>query len=282
MKKIHMSLRATRSNLLIKQEIASSWRLASLLAMTIILNACLPPDLIPPTETPLPSDTPPPTSTIIWFPPSPTPTQQAFPTNPPTPEMSPGIGAILLEDDFSSASAWDTAVSDQGSAAISRNRLTLAAEPGVYLVSMNREVVLGNFYAEITARPSLCRGDDSYGIIIRSTGDSFYRFTLTCNSMISAERVRSSVRLIMQEPIPSGDAPPGAPGEVQIGIWAVGNEMRLFLNERFQFSISDPSSPNGAFGVFVRGTGDTPVSVLFSDLIVYDVDYIPPTRTPSP
>ena len=196
--------------------------------------------------------------------------------------MSPGIGSIVHNDDFSDASSWDTAVSDQGSAAISRNRLTLAAEPGIYLVSMNREVTLGNFYAEITARPSLCRGEDSYGILIRSTGDSFYRFTLTCNSMISAERYRSSVRLLMQEPIPSGDAPPGAPGEVRIGIWAVGSEMRLFLNNRFQFNISDPSSPIGSFGVFVRGAGDTPVSVTFSDFIVYDVDYVPPTRTPIP
>lgn len=262
-----------------KLEITS---LPALLTMTMLLTSCLPAEAIPPTEAPLPSDTPPPTSTIVWFPPSPTPTLLAFPTNTPTPEMSPGIGAILLEDDFSSASAWDTAASDQASAAISRNRLTLAAQSGVYLVSMNREAVLGNFYAEITARPSLCRGDDSYGIIIRSTGDSFYRFTLTCNSMIFAERYRSSVRLLMQEPQPSGDAPPGAPGEVRIGIWAVGNEMRLFLNDRFQFGISDPSSPNGAFGVFVRSAGDTPVSVLFSDLIVYDVDYVPPTRAPSP
>jgi hypothetical protein len=248
----------------------------------LLLSACLPSNLAPPTETPLPSDTPPPSPTIIWFPPSATPTLETIPTYTATPEMSPGIGALILSDDFSNASAWDTATSDQGSAAISRNRLTLAAQPGVYLVSLNRNANFSDFYAEITARPSLCRGDDSYGIIIRSTGASFYRFTLTCNSMVSAERIRSSVRLLMQEPTPSGDAPPGAPGEVRIGIWAVGNEMRLFLNGRFQFSITDPSSPSGAFGVFARGAGDTLVSVLFSDLIVYDVNYVLPTRTPIP
>ena len=188
--------------------------------------------------------------------------------------MSPGIGSVILSEDFTDDTAWDTAASDQGTAAISRNRLTLAAQPSVYLVSMNREVVLTDFYAEITARPSLCRGEDSYGIIIRSTGNSFYRFTLTCNSMISMERIKNSVRLLMQEPTPSGDAPPGAPGEVRIGIWANGSEMRFFLNGRFQFSITDPSSPSGGFGVFARGAGDTPVSVIFSDLIVYDVDNV--------
>jgi hypothetical protein len=196
--------------------------------------------------------------------------------------MNPGIGSVVLNDDFSDDSAWDTAVSDQGTAAISRERLTLAAQPGIYLVSMNREANLEDFYAEITARPSLCRGEDSYGIIIRAQGNSFYRFTLTCNSMISMERIQNSVRLLMVPPTLSGDAPPGAPGEVRIGIWANDSEMRFFLNGRFQFSITDPSSPSGAFGVFARGAGDTPVSVIFSDLIVYDVDYVPPTRTPSP
>jgi len=255
---------------------------SSLIIGFLLLSSCAPASLTASTETPTPSDTPPPSPTIVWFPASATPALKAVPTHTPTPEMNPGVSSILLSDDFSNNEAWDTAVSDQGSAAISRNRLTLAAQPGVYLVSMNRDSSFGNFYAEITARPSLCRADDSYGIIIRSTGDSFYRFTLTCNSMISAERIRSSVRLLMQEPTPSGDAPPGAPGEVRIGMWAYGNEMRLFLNGRFQFSISDPSSPFGAFGVFARGAGDTPVSVTFSDLTVYDVDYVPPTRTPTP
>jgi hypothetical protein len=248
----------------------------------LLLTACLSPEVISPTETPFPTDTPVPSPTIDWFPATATPTPKALPTHTPTPEMNPGVGSLIFSDDFSDASSWDTASSDSATAAIARNRLTLAADPGVYLVSMNREAVLGDFYAEITARPSLCRGDDSYGILIRSTGTSFYRFTLTCNSTVSAERYRSSVRLLMQEPTPSGDAPPGAPGEVRIGMWAVGNEMRLFLNGRFQFSISDPSSPIGSFGVFARGAGDTPVSVTFSDLTVYDVDYVPPTRTPSP
>ena len=248
----------------------------------LLLGACLPPESTPPTATPLPSDTPLPTTTIIWFPPSATPTLLTVPTYTATPEMSPGIGSILLTDDFSNDLVWNIASSDQGSAAIGRNRLSLAAQPGVYLASFRRDVILDDFYAEISARPSLCRGDDSYGILIRSTGDSFYRFTLTCNSMVSAERYRSSVRLLMQPPIPSGDAPHGAPGEVRIGIWAVGNEMRLFLNGRFQFSISDPSTPSGAFGVFARGAGDTLVSVTFSDFIVYDVEYVPPTRTPNP
>ena len=100
--------------------------------------------------------------------------------------------------------------------------------------------------------------------------------------MIYVERINSGVKLNLFDPVPSGDAPPGAPSEVKIGIWAVGKEMRLFLNDRFQFSITDKSFPSGALGVFARSAGDSPMSVTFSDLTVYDVEYVAPTRTPSP
>lgn len=194
--------------------------------------------------------------------------------------MSPGIGRLTLEDDFSDESVWDAA-SDNGSAAIGRNRLALAVQPGYYLASMRRELPLSDFYAEITARPSLCRGEDNYGLVVRGVGSSFYRFVLACNGLIRAERITGGTKLTIHEPVPSGDAP-GAPGEVRIGVWAVVSEMRLFLNGRYQFSVMDPSFPIGALGVFVRSAGETPVTVIFSELKVYDVDYIPPTKTPLP
>jgi hypothetical protein len=248
----------------------------------LLLTACLPLETIPPTETPQPTGTTLPTSTVVWFPPSATTTLLAFPTYTGTPEMGPGIGSVILSDDFSNDLYWDTAASDQGSAIIDSNRISIAAQPGITLASFRRDVTLGDFYAEITARPSLCRGEDSYGVIVRATGNSFYRFSLACNSMVTVERIKSNVRLILQQPVPSGDAPRGAPGEVRIGIWAVGGEMRLFLNGRFQFSVTDVAFPSGALGLFAHGAGDTPVSVIFSDLIVYDVNYVPPTKTPSP
>ena len=238
--------------------------------MGFLLTACSPADAIPAASTLPPSETPLPTPSVIWFPPSATPTLPEIVTATSTPEMNP---------DFAS---WDTALSDRGSAASSRNRLTIVVQPGIYLASMRHELAVGNFYAEITARTSTCRGEDNYGLIIRAAGNSFYRFALACNGSVFVERIKTGTRLTIFEPVASGDAPPGAPGEARIGIWAVDAEMRVFLNDRFQFSIVDKSFPNGGFGVYARSTGDTPVTVTFSDLIVYDVGYEFPTRTPSP
>jgi len=194
--------------------------------------------------------------------------------------MSPGIGAVTLSDNFSDKSVWDTAASENGSATITRNRLTLTVQDGYYLSSMRRELPLSDFYAEITAHPSLCRGEDNYGLIVRGTGSYFYRFVLACNGQIRAERINGDTKLPIHEPVASGDAP-GAPGEVRIGMWAVEGEMRLFLNGRFQFSVTEKSFPSGALGVYVRSTGATPVTVTFSDLKIYDVNYVPPIETPT-
>ena len=245
------------------------------------LSACLPVGRLAPTATSIPTETTIPTATIVWFPPSATSTALAVPTYTGTPEMSPGIAEITTSDEFEDDSPWDTATSNNGSAVISNNRLSLAVQPGYYLSSMRRELFMSDFYAEITARPSLCRGDDNYGIIVRGVGSYFYRFVLTCNGQIRAERINGGTRLPIHEQVPSGDAP-RPPGEVRIGMWAVGSEMRFFLNGRFQFSVSEPTFPSGGFGVFARSTGTDPVSVTFSDFKVYDVDYVPPTRTPIP
>lgn len=227
------------------------------------------------TETPLP------TATIAWFPASVTPSPQAFSTYAPTPEMRPGLSAMLVTDDFSKKSLWDIAASDQASAAIDNNRLNLSAQSGIYIISLRHDLSVDDYYAEITARPSLCRADDSYGILVRANAVAYYRFGLSCNGMVSAERISVGTRELLQKPLPSGDVPPGAPGEVRIGVWAVGTEMRLFLNGRYQFSINNPNYLSGTLGVFINSAGDNPVIVSFSDLTIQEIDYVPPpTSTP--
>lgn len=229
------------------------------------------------TETPIPSPT------IVWFPPSATPGPQTLSTTAPTPEQKPGVGSAIFTDDFSSPILWNTAISDQATVDVSRNRLTIAAQPGIYILSMRQGVTLSNFYGEITAKPSLCQGKDDYGMLVRAPNNvAYYRFALSCDGTARVERISGGKRALLQSPMPSGDVPPGAPGEVLIGVWAVGSELRFFLNGRYQFSVNDKNYSSGALGVFAHAAGDTPVTVTFSDLVVYDVTYSPPMKTPKP
>jgi hypothetical protein len=269
---------------LLKQSALFFSRVLCLFALTLMTSSCAILDALNATPIPiLATETPQPTPTIDWFPASVTPTLGVLSTQkPPTPEMRPGLGTTTLTDDFSNASLWNTATSDEASADIDSNRLILSAQSNVYMISLRRELTENDYYTEITARPDLCRGDDAYGLLVRANAVAYYRFSLTCNGTVYAERISVGTRELLQIPLPSGDVPRGAPGEVRIGVWAVGSEMRLFLNGRYQFSINSTNYPSGTIGVFVNSSGETPVIVSFSRLTLQKVDYTFPTMTPKP
>ncbi|HNO93240.1 MAG TPA: hypothetical protein PKJ84_03665, partial [Anaerolineales bacterium] len=132
--------------------------------LALLLTSCSALDEMLATNTPSPAtETPAPTSTIVWFPPSATPTLQFLSTKAPTPEMRPGLSNELLRDDFSSPFDWDVVTSNDASAVMQDNRLTLAVQSQVYMTSLRHDTLLTDYYAEITAQPSLCKGEDSYG-----------------------------------------------------------------------------------------------------------------------
>lgn len=216
----------------------------------------------PPTPTPVLSPT------VVWFPPTDTLTPSASTLATPTPDLLPGLGDVLYTDNFTDPANW----SDLGTDSVREGQLTLAASSGVYLMSLHQELLVSDFYAEIIAHLSLCRGADEYGLLVRAIPAAYYRFTLNCNGEVKADRIISGARVPLQMPFLSSDAPHSGPSEVKIAVWAVGREMRFFLNGHYQFTADDPVMPNGSLGVFVRASTDSPITISFSDLIVRAVN----------
>ena len=240
------------------------------------------PATAPPTL-PLPTSTD--TATIVWFPPTDTPT--VFPTGTPGPTQEPlaGIGSLIFSDSFDQPALWDTAASSSAKAAVDLNSLVLSLSgPGpTQILSLRSEPILGDFYAEATASLQLCIGGDRYGFLFRaSPGGNYYRLALNCNGQMRLERVRSNQSEPLQDWLSSGDVPTGAPAQVKFGVWAVGGNLRFFLNDRFQFSTHDPVLPSGTLGFFVYANGLTPVNVNFSNLSVYSVSALALTQTAVP
>jgi hypothetical protein len=165
---------------------------------------------------------------------------------------------------------------------INNNALTLAAPAGAYIFRIRADTILNNFYAELTASPSLCQDQDEYGLLIRASLASYYRLVLMCNGTLRLDLVTSRTHPILQQAIASSDVPTGAPGEVRMGVWAVDSDLRFFLNDRYQFSVTDSAYLSGTIGMFVHSAAGTPVTVSFSNLTIYNVTYSPPTKTPSP
>lgn len=240
-----------------------------------------------PTATPSPSVEPPTpsiTATVNWFPATNTKTPLPQQASTPTPGVVPDLGALIFNDIFTDASLWTTTTSTTGNSIVSNNRLTLTLSEGTEMVtlsSLRMQTQLSDFYAQIHAQLSLCRGADQFSLLFRVTSAAdFYRYSLNCSGQVRLERVVSGKPFVIRDWAPSPDAPLGAPGEVRISVWAAGRDLRFYLNDHFQFSINDQFFSQGGLGVSIRSEAGNPMSISFSDLSVHNAQTA--GRTPSP
>lgn len=259
------------------------------LLLTLGLAACS--SLAQPEPTPPGPDsvietesTPTPSPTIDWFPATATRTASATIPPSPTPILLPGLGGVIYTDDFSRLDPWSRAkpaADGTNSVIIERNRATIAINTApATLSSLHTELFLSDFYVETTVSVNRCESTDAYGLLFRAAGDfDSYRFILNCRGETRVERMRGAVVYPLSDWAPSGDAPPGAPGEVTLGIWASGVEMRFFLNGRYQFSVLDPIFRSGTIGIFASADSPFGMNVSFLNLEIRSVAYASPTPT---
>lgn len=255
-------------------------RLSALALILFLLAGCAPERLIDPTETI--TVTPIPSPTIIWFPPTNTLTPIPAFVAPPTLNPLPGMGAVIFRDDFSDASDWSLANSSANTIIIERNRLTLAANNSPMSLFTLRNTSLTNFHAEVKVNVNRCEGNDSFGMLFRNQGQyESYRVALDCSGQVRLDRLHGST-YPLQNWLPSGDAPLGAPAEVLLGVWVSGREIRITLNGNYQFSAFDTVFSGGTIGFFVDAKSAAGMNISFSDLVVRDVSYLSPTPTFTP
>ena len=257
-----------------------------LLAGIVLLTACS--AIAPETATPVPftptaSITPSPTATIVWFPPTNTPTLAPTRIIEPTEEMNPGLGSVLVEDAFIPGSNWSTGRFQAGNVVAVDQSLTLAVqEPKGFLLSFLSMPVLDSFDLQVNVDVSLCRDEDSYGILIRAASEwDYYRFLVNCQGFARAERVRNSQTTLMQDWTRAGVIP-GAPVTNKLEIWALGKEMRFFVNDSFIFSVSDPVFSSGQAGVFARSGGENAMTVNYSNMVIRSLNSSALIRTATP
>jgi hypothetical protein len=253
---------------------AQIFRLVIALLILVGAAACLPaatplPPL--PTATPLPPSATP-TATIVWFPP--TATYTPFPT--PTPALTPTVdarpsyGSLILEDNFHETGDWVTGPLPAGTITVNQDAITLVvSQERGYLSTVRQNTALTDFYAQISANPTLCRGTDEYGLLLRVSGDDFYRFSLSCDGQARLDRLLNGGASSPRPWTMNGAIPPGAPSLSQIAVQAIGKQMRFYVNDAFVFEVNDGTIPSGGLGLFARAASDTPVSVSFSNLKVY-------------
>ena len=224
------------------------------------------------------------TSTIVWFPATATSTPQPTATPVPTQDFKPGLGSVLYEDTFNDMENWKKQIIADGNIAPGGGELTLAVQaPKGSLTAFRANTTVNNFYAEVTVNASLCRGDDMAGIVFRSVGDqSYYRYLVDCNGRVSAQVMIGNTPTFMRDWVGSSQLQPGLPYEFTMGVWAYGNVMRFFINGEMQFEVTRDLYRSGGLGFFARASGDSPLTMNFSNLKIYELLLAAPLTSPTP
>jgi len=243
-------------------------QLTPFLAFVVPIGCVTPEQISIPTE--MPSITPNPTATVIWFPPTDTPQPVATMVPSPTLDLRPDQGDIIFQDDFSEEGAWSLISGSAGSARVMNDRLILAlSQPNTFLFTIRTAPILGDFYLEVTASVSLCRGADEYGLLVRVSAElEYYRFSLSCDGRARVDRFFNGQVSSVAPWTSNGVIPTTVPSSVRLGVWALEEEIRFFVNDQFLFSVRDTILYVGTLGAFVRTAGETPVTVSFSELVV--------------
>jgi hypothetical protein len=245
------------------------------LMLIIIFSACAPTQTLQPSVefTPTATSTSSPTATVEWFPPTTTPTIIPDLGNTPTPELPPNLGEVIFSDDFTEPDLWVLGSTSSGNISLGINELTIAiAEPGAYQYSIRKEPLMGDYHIEVTTSPTLCQGEDQYGLLLRmSSPGNFYRYALSCDGRVRLDRVIQGTATSPQPWIQNNSIPPGAPIPSRLGVRLHGDEMRFFINDQHQFTVIDPALQIGNLGVFARSLGETAVTVNFSNLVVRQI-----------
>jgi hypothetical protein len=242
------------------------------LSLVFVMTACqTAAAVIPPTPTFAPATYP--TATVEWFPP--TSTVEIQPTKQPTPTqtISTELGEVIFTDDFSDSEGWTVPQSGAGEINIGNGEANIIInESRTFLYGTLEKPDLSDFYAEITVSPILCAGRDEYGFLFRVIGrDQYYRFAISCDGEVRLDRITPGGGMILFPWTRSGSVPPGAPSVSKIAVLAEKDQLHLFINGDLQASVSDQQLKIGSFGIFARSTGESAVTVSFSDLIVRDV-----------
>ncbi len=196
--------------------------------------------------------------------------------------MRPNLGEVVLQDNFSSQSGWQAGAMEGGTVAYGPGNLSIAIpDQAATLVSLRSAPLPANYYLELTASASLCRGKDAYGLIFRSQGwQTGYRWIIGCDGLTRVERWRPAEVAVVHDWTYIGEG--GAPLSLRLGLWLWGSEMRFFVDGDYLFSARDPLMTGAQLGVFARATGQNALSVSFSELAVRSIVGFQPTPIPSP
>ncbi len=225
-----------------------------------------------------------PSATIVWFPATSTPTRQITIKPSSTPDASIQYGNLVIDDQFEIQSDWIHGAFPAGNIDFGDGSINLAvASPGGTLTSLRTDTFTDDFYLEVSITASLCKREDTFGVVFWATNDrTYHRVVFNCGGLFRIEKVSNGKVSALTDWAASAQAArtPGVP--FRVGLWVGGGLVRIYLNNAFQ--ASQKLAPTaGGIGFFTSSNATSAVTIQFSDLQLYEVSVVdyPATSTPT-
>ncbi|MBL8056921.1 MAG: hypothetical protein JNK29_09500 [Anaerolineales bacterium] len=220
----------------------------------------LPAATVTPTATPLPSETPAPAVTA-------------------TPDPNLGVGATLYEDKFDGARWGWTYQDDAVNFSLGNGQLNavMSRSDAFWRISSGPDFIrAGDQQVRLATRVNLCYDADEYGLLFRNTnstsGDQTkfngYLFKITCGGQARVELLRDSVPSVLLDWTRTPAIVAGAPAENALLVWAAGDQLHFYVNDKHVGSLTDRAFADGDVGVYLRDRTNGGLSVSFTGLTI--------------
>jgi hypothetical protein len=194
---------------------------------------------------------------------------------PPTPTINPDnpkedLGEPDYEDDFSEIRKWEEFDIAEAQMAIHDGEMYFTIKEidpaSRWAVSWDE---IADYYLEVNARtPDSCAGLDRYGIMFRAPDvDHGYHFGLSCDGRLSLSTWDGETWIVLIDWTENDFINSGPNQNNLLGILAVGEEIKLYVNDEWVATLTDATYLNALrYGVFVGADETNDFTVRFDDL----------------
>jgi hypothetical protein len=228
----------------------------------------------PPT---LPSDTP--AVTVIV----PSPTETASPT--PTATTSPtsvsgdprtALGQPTWRDPFDSGNGWNVGEDSFTRVEVEDGKFVLTGRTTADGWRLTWPEVK-DVYLEATIRTGTCQSTDEYGLMFRVPDihdpNEGYLFGFTCDGRYFLRTWDGEDMVTLTSLTTAAAIQAGTDKSNRIGVWAEGNDFRLYANGTLLAEIEDTTFPDtGGFGFFIGARQTDNFTVEADEIAYWDID----------
>ncbi len=228
---------------------------------------------------PVPTDTPIPPATATALPsPSPTTTPALTATPGATPTLAAAdprdtLGEPAFQDTFTTAQNWALYEDDNVGFTLQDGKLRMQAfDPDFWEGWLLSWPVVSDFYLEMRATTGDCNGPDRYGLMARATSSDKgwvgYLFGVTCNGNYALRSWEGDSFRKIIDWTPSSLIRTGPSQTNRLGLWAEGDNLRLYINGTLVAEVQDQGHEQGKFGLFI-GSGQTQDMTVWVEEVAY-------------